>query len=118
MHAKSEMIPDMICLVYELAQNLAISRNIPTQHKAVFDLSSGEGVVILNEYDDSEVHNISKRVCKIDSVEPLPGHIHSALLSADRRLRLGGTINNNRMNRDEVEAMIFVDDFYSNYPLW
>ena len=70
-----------------------------TQDHVTFNIETGE--------------DIESTRCRLDSIAPLPVDVHNVLLGLDRKMRLGQP----PLNQAEVDALLFVADFYPAHPL-
>jgi hypothetical protein len=102
-HATTSNGASCICLVTLIANGQISARRITPQEQLVFDRESG-----LAEIGDDSV------VCTIDSIAPLPTDIHEVLLQLDRRYGVGDDL---RLRREEIDALLFVDPFWTARPL-
>jgi hypothetical protein len=108
--AASAQIPSIICLVTSVTKMTIDVRTITTQRSLRFDRRTGEAA-----WETIEKEQV---ICTIDSVAPLPVNIHNIMLGLDRKIRLGGGPESNPLDRDEIEALLFLDSHYPSNPLW
>jgi hypothetical protein len=92
-----------ICLVNSIADDEIRATRITTQEKFFFDRATGTAVV----GDDLAV-------CTINSIAPLPTEIHEVMLRLDRRYGAG---EDPRLRREEIDALLFIQEFYAAHPL-
>jgi hypothetical protein len=96
----------LICLVTSITEKTIQARSVPTQKNYCFDRQTGieEGVEM-------------SVACTIQSVEPLPLDVHNVILGLDRKFRLVRDIERLKLSETEKKALIFIDSYYSSYPL-
>ena len=109
-HATSEAMPSLICLVVSTTDSAISVRTVTTQIRLEFDRRTGEATW------QSVIDGESIR-CTIDSVAPLPVGVHNTLLGLDRKIRLGGNAIGNPLDDEEISAVLFIDSFYPSNPL-
>lgn len=95
-----------ICLVCEVTDEAIITRAFTTQYSFIFNRQTG----ITTRPDGTEV-------CHLDSVAQLPREIHSAILDIDRKYRSRDSREGDKLQRHEIDALLFVADYYPAHPL-
>jgi hypothetical protein len=74
------------------------------QDKVEFDRSTGE--TLGNESP-----------CAVDSIAPLPLEIHNIMLGLDHKMRLQRDPEKFKPNKEEIQAISFVNAYYPSNPL-
>ncbi len=105
-HAEAPNGASLICLVLDVSKEHIGARAVTTQHVYQFDRKTG-----VAEAGEDHVR------CEIDSVTPLPPHIYKLMLSIDQKYGRQSGINDLKLTREQIEALVFVDSFYPNNPL-
>ena len=59
----------------------------------------------------------SESLCTIDSIAPLPLEIHNVMLGLDRKMRLQRDPEKFKLNKEEIQAIHFVNAYYPANPL-
>src|SRR6266852_4983256 len=104
LHAKCPNGASLICLIEAVTDARIETRRITTQDHVEFDRRTGRTI-------GDEVP------CTIDSIAPLPVHIHNVMLGLDRKMRLTIDPEKYKLNHEEIEAMYFVNSYYPSNPL-
>jgi hypothetical protein len=94
----------LICLVETVTDDRILARRVTTQDNIEFDRSTGMTLG-------------SKTPCIIDSIAPLPLEIHNIMLGLDRKMRLQSDPEKFKLNKEEKEAILFVNEYYPLNPL-
>jgi hypothetical protein len=104
LHATCPGGASLICLVEAITDDRIMTRRVTTQDHVEFDRRTG--------------HTVGDKVpCTIDSIAPLPVHIHSLMLGLDRKMRLTTDPEKYKLNREEIQAVSFVNEYYPSNPL-
>jgi hypothetical protein len=103
-HATSRNGASFICLIEAVTDNKIEARRVTTQEHVEFDRSTG---AILGD----------EAPCTIDSIAPLPLQIHNIMLGLDRKMRLQSDPEKFKLNREEIQAIYFVNTYYPSNPL-
>jgi hypothetical protein len=106
-HASSPNSASLICLAVSVSETTIVSRTVTTQICLDFDRSTGKALWI-----ETAV------ICTIDSVTPLPVEVHNTILSIDRKFRLEQSEDRLKLNRSEIQALLFVDAHYTENPIF
>lgn len=93
-----------ICLIEAVTGNKIKARRVTTQEHVEFD--RGTGAILGDEAP-----------CTIDSIAPLPVMIHNIMLGLDRKMRLQSDPEKYKLNKEEIEAISFVNEYYPSNPL-
>ena len=88
-----------ICLVESIGSTCIETRRVTTQDHVTFNIETGE--------------DIESPQCRLTSIAPLPVDVHNVLLGLDRKMRLGHP----PLSQAEIDALLFVADFYPAHPL-
>lgn len=102
-HASSQNLSSLICLVTSVTDTKISARTVTTQIELEFNLSTGVA------YWGAEA-----APCSIDSVLPLPVDIYNTVLGIDRKFRLEVEESRLKLNDAEIQALIFIDSYYSS----
>ena len=94
----------LICVVEAVTDDRIKARRITTQDHLEFDRLTGATLGY-------------KVPCTINSVAPLPVEIHNVMLGLDRKMRLQGDPEKYRLNKEEIQAIHFVNAYYPANPL-
>jgi hypothetical protein len=105
-HAQCPNGASLICLVESVTDATINARTVTHQIKVEFDRRTGLGNP-----------GTSETRCGIDSIAPLPVHMHNVILGMDRKLRLEPDITKHKLNDDERRALIFIASYYPSNPL-
>ena len=103
-HATCPNGASLICLVEAVTDDRILARRVTTQDNVEFDRSTG--VTVGNEAP-----------CTIDSIAPLPLEIHNVMLGLDRKMRLQRDPDKFKLNKEERQAILFVNEYYPANPL-
>jgi hypothetical protein len=103
-HAKCPNGASLICLVEAVTDDRILARRVTTQDNVEFDRSSGAALG-------------NDAPCTIDSIAPLPVEIHNIMLGLDRKMRLQRDPEKFKLNREEIQAIHFVNSYYPANPL-
>ena len=103
-HATCPNGASLICLVEAVTNDRILTRRVTTQDSVEFD--RGTGVTLGNETP-----------CTIDSIAPLPLEIHNVMLGLDRKMRLQRDPEKFKLNKEEIQAIHFVNEYYPSNPL-
>lgn len=107
-HATSAKGTKLICLVTAVTDTAIHARTMTTQFLLKVDRQTGKG----------EVKSVIETVpCTIDSITPLPVDIHNIMLGLDRKSRLERNEERAKLTKDEIRALLFLDDHYESNPL-
>jgi len=103
-HAECPGGASLICLVEAVTDDRIKTRRVTTQDRVEFDRRTG--------------HTVGDEVsCTIDSIAPLPVDIHNVMLGLDRKMRLTIDPEKYKLNREEIQAMYFVNSYYPSNRL-
>jgi hypothetical protein len=94
----------LICLVEAVTDDRILARRVTTQDNVEFDRSSGAALG-------------NDAPCTIDSIAPQPVEIHNIMLGLDRKMRLERDPEKFKLNREEIQAIHFVNSYYPANPL-
>jgi hypothetical protein len=103
-HARARNGASFICLIEAVTGNKIEARRVTTQEHVEFDRSTG---AILGD----------EAPCTIDSIAPLPLEIHNVMLGLDRKMRLQRDPEKFKLNKEEIQAIYFVNEYYPSNPL-
>jgi hypothetical protein len=103
-HAMARNGAIYICLIEAVTGDKIEARRVTTQEHVAFDRSTG---AILGD----------EAPCTIDSIAPLPVHIHNVMLGLDRKMRLQSDPEKYKLNKEEIQAIAFVNEYYPSNPL-
>ena len=103
-HAKCPNGASFICLVEAVTDDRILARRVTTQDNVEFDRNTGTTLG-------------SESPCTIDSIAPLPLEIHNVMLGLDRKMRLQRDPEKFKLNREEIQAIHFVNAYYPSNPL-
>ena len=103
-HAVCPNKASYICLVEAVTSDRIQARRVTTQEHVEFDRRTGL-------ITDGDVP------CTIDSIAPLPVHIHNVMLGLDRKMRLEGDPERFKINEEEKQALYFLYTYYPWNPL-
>ena len=103
-HAKCPNGASFICLVEAVTDDRILARRVTTQDNVEFDRNTGTTL-------ENEVP------CTIDSIAPLPLEIHNIMLGLDRKMRLQRDPEKFKLNKEEIQAIHFVNAYYPANPL-
>lgn len=107
-HASGPTLPTQICLVTGITETGIQARSVTIQFPFLFNRKTGVGVA----YEDG--HEFP---CTIDSIEPLPVEIHQTLLGLERKYRLVDDLDKLKLDKHEMDALLFIGGFYRENPL-
>jgi hypothetical protein len=77
---------------------------VTTQDNVEFDRSSGAALG-------------NDAPCAIDSIAPPPVEIHNIMLGLDRKMRLQRDPEKFKLNKEEIQAIHFMNSYYPSNPL-
>jgi hypothetical protein len=103
-HARCPSGASFICLVEAVTDDRILARRVTTQDKVEFDRSTGATLG-------------DEATCTIDSIAPLPLDIHNVMLGLDRKMRLQRDPEKFKLNKEEIQAIYFVNEYYPLNPL-
>jgi hypothetical protein len=103
-HAKCLNGASLICLVETVTDDRILARRVTTQDNVEFDRSTGTALG-------------NDAPCTIDSIAPLPVEIHNIMLGLDRKMRLQSDPEKFKLNKEEIQAIHFVNAYYPSNPL-
>jgi hypothetical protein len=104
-HARCPKGASLICLVEAVTGDRIQARRVTTQEHVEFDRSTG---LTMGDGDAP---------CTIDSIAPLPVDTHNVMLGLDRKMRLQRDPDKFKLNREEIAAIQFVNEYYPLNPL-
>jgi hypothetical protein len=104
-HASSPNGASLICLTVSITEETIQARRVTTQEYFVFDRQTG---VERSEHE---------RLCRIDSVAPLPLDVLNVILGMDRKFRLEQDPERSKLTDAEKKAMMYVGPHYASIPL-
>jgi hypothetical protein len=105
-HAKCPNGASLICLVETVTATTIQARTVTHQIHLEFDRTTGIAL-----FGDDRVP------CTIDSIAPLPIHIHDVMVAIDRKERLERNPEKHKLSREEKQALLFVSYYYPSNPL-
>jgi hypothetical protein len=103
-HAEARNGASYICLIEAVTAHKIEARRVTTQDHVEFDRSTG--ATLGNDGP-----------CFIDSIAPLPLLIHNVMLGLDRKMRLQRDLEKYKLNKEEIQAIGFVNEYYPLNPL-
>jgi len=103
-HATCANGASLICLAAVVTRDRIVARRITSQDRFEFNRATGSSVG-------------GKSQCSIDSVAPLPVPVFNVMLGLDRKMRLQRDPEKFKLDRDEKDALRFVDTYYAGNPL-